>query len=168
MRVRLSLPDPRSRLTRYAPDTGTFTLLDPASDMGNNVFDGGEGYAHMQVLDPRGGSAGRILWTGAVIEGDRDPSDPTAGFPLAWTAQRGWFGALTLPRVLELMNVTHDDGGHDVFLATPPLPELAALRDPGSATSLNATISNASVHPLALRGRSLEVDATFEMPRGEG
>ena len=60
-------------LGRYEPEIGRFTLLDASSDLGNNVFDGGEGYAHMQVLDPRGGGPGRILWTGAVIEGDRDP-----------------------------------------------------------------------------------------------
>ena len=40
-------------LGRY--EAGAFSLLDSSSDMGNNLFDGGEGYAHMSVLDPRGG-----------------------------------------------------------------------------------------------------------------
>ena len=58
-------------LGRYNRSTHQFTLLDATSDLGNNVFDGGEGYAHMNVLDPRQTPAdphGRMLWTGAVIE----------------------------------------------------------------------------------------------------
>ena len=183
-------------LGRY--DNGSFTLLDDRSDMGNNVFDGGEGYAHMNVLDPRGGDAagggevgggggdgsggggeGRMLWTGAVIEGDRDPSDPTSGFPFAWTAARGWFGVLTLPRVLTLGNVTLDDGSFDYFLRTGPLPELSALRQQphggaGAAAVAAAAerrvrldgtrASWASPRALPVRGRSVEVNASFALP----
>ena len=61
-------------LGRYDRKTHAFRLLDNRSDLGNNVFDGGEGYAHMNVLDPRpspGHPHGRMLWTGAVIEGAR-------------------------------------------------------------------------------------------------
>jgi hypothetical protein len=117
----------------------------------------------MNVLDPRGG--GRMLWTGAVIEGDRDPSDPAAGFPLVWTAARGWFGVLTLPRVLQLANDTLDDGSADVYLATPPLPELAALRSPLHAVDTMIDLAGAvAASALTLRGRSVEVMAKFAMP----
>ena len=186
-------------LGRYSDDgngNGSFALLDNRSDMANNLFDGGEGYAHMNVLDPRGeggeeeeGAAGgggggrgsgggggdgegRMLWTGAVIEGDRDPSDPSSGFPLKWTGARGWFGVLTLPRVLTLGNVTLDDGSFDCFLKTAPLPELSALRQPrgavvGSAGELELDGGVASWQTprvLPVRGRSVEVNASFALP----
>ena len=148
-------------LGRYA--NGRFTLLDARSDIGNNLWDGGEGYAHMNVLDPRDG--GRMLWTGAVIEGDRDPSDAHAGFPLAWTAQRGWFGVLTLPRVVTLGNLTHDDGTPDYFLQTAPLPELAALReDAGALGHRTRRLKAGDAEPVQLRGRSVELQIAFDMP----
>ena len=148
-------------LGRY--EGGKFTLLDARSDIGNNLWDGGEGYAHMNVLDPRGG--GRMLWTGAVIEGDRDPSDPHVGFPLAWTAQRGWFGVLTLPRVVTLGNVTHDDGSSDYFLQTAPLPELATLREKaGAVTQATRRLKGGDAEPVPLRGRSVELLVEFDMP----
>ena len=62
-------------LGRYDRKTHQFELLDNTSDLGNNAWDGGEGYAHMNVWDPRATPDhphGRMLWTGAVIEGDRD------------------------------------------------------------------------------------------------
>ena len=40
-------------LGRFDAASHKFTLLDNRSDVGNNVWDGGEGYAHMSVLDPR-------------------------------------------------------------------------------------------------------------------
>ena len=46
--------------------------------------------------------------------------------------EKGWFGTLTLPRVIELANGTTDSGRPDLYLATPPLPELAALRVDGT------------------------------------
>ena len=157
-------------LGRYDRATHQFVLLDATSDLGNNVFDGGEGYAHMNVLDPRVTTAdphGRMLWTGAVIEGDRNP-ESCAGFPLLWNT-RGWFGTLTLPRVIRVGNITHDDGKPDVFLWTPPLPELAELRQTRGG-SVNATVLVAS--PIAVpiapgpgfRGQSLEVSADFALP----
>ena len=149
-------------LGRY--DAGRFTLLDPTSDMGNNLFDGGEGYALMNVLDPRGGGVGRMLWTGAVIEGDRDPSDPAAGFPLKWTGARGWFGVLSLPRVLTLGNYTLDDGSADVFLETPPLLELRALRQARGSVNVSVDLeAGGEAHPLEVRGRSIEIDAAFDL-----
>jgi hypothetical protein len=75
----------------------SFALLDARADMANNVWDGGEGYASMSVVDPRAGYNGRTLWVGAVIEGDRDPAVGGTG-PLSgqnirdWTGYKGWFG----------------------------------------------------------------------------
>ena len=84
-----------------------------------------------------------MLWTGAVIEGDRDPSDPASGFPFAWTGARGWFGVLTLPRVLTLGNVTLDDGSFDYFLKTAPLPQLSKLRQPRSGAGVGSAVKEA-------------------------
>lgn len=152
----------------YDTDNHKFTLLDTKSDLGNNAFDGGEGYAHMNVLDPKVTSDypdGRMLWTGAVIEGDNDPSSCSRSqFP--WTDKRGWFGTLTLPRVILLGNITHDDGNRDYFLQTPPLPELANLRQDESAinTSISVHSPTAIELPGGLRGRSIEVLAKFTVP----
>ena len=156
-------------LGRYSRSTHQFTLLDATSDLGNNVFDGGEGYAHMNVLDPRATAAdphGRMLWTGAVIEGDRNP-ESCAGFPLKWNT-RGWFGTLTLPRVIRVGNITHDSGMSDVFLRTPPLPELALLRETrgvGASTTVDASPTPIPT-PLSpsFRAQSFEVSANFTLP----
>jgi hypothetical protein len=59
----------------------------------------------MNVYDP---VRRRQIWTQTLLEGDRDPNDPHSGMP--WTSERGWFGTLALPRVLELGNISHDDG----------------------------------------------------------
>jgi hypothetical protein len=101
---------------------------------------------------------------------------------IRWGAARGWFGTLTLPRVIELGNITHDDGQRDLFLKTPPLPELSALRlsGTGASTSMRVELpavpgggdgtpgaAVAAVVPLrpALEfGRSAEVLARFETP----
>ena len=53
-------------------------------------------YASMTVYDP---IKDRRIWHSAVIEGDRDPSDPKNGFMGTWVGVRGWFGVLSLPRV---------------------------------------------------------------------
>ena len=146
-------------LGKYDEVTHTFTLLDNTSDMGNNLFDGGAGYASMNVYDP---TKKRQIWTQTLLEGDRP-----AGMP--WTSERGWWGSLALPRVLELGNVSFDDGSRDYFLRTPPLPELAKLRkhnaSVSSALAAGLRLRNGStVQPLPLRAQSFEVYVTFALP----
>lgn len=161
-------------LGMYNRSTHSFTLLDNTSDLGNNVWDGGEGYAHMNVLDPRGAGDGRMLWTGAVIEGDRDPSScADSGFPSKWTNEKGWFGTLTLPRVVELGNLTTDSGVRDLFLQTPPLPELALLRESVAGTTIKTKLfpnaeAGAAVAITGAYGRSVEVFAKFTAPTASG
>ena len=149
-------------LGRYDESTHKFTLLDESSDMGNNLFDGGAGYASMNVYDP---VKRRQIWTQTLLEGDRPPGMP-------WTSVRGWWGSLALPRVLELGNVSHDDGSLDFFLRTPPLPELAKLRKQNSSARLDLESAGAirtDTEPmaLALRAKSFEVDVTFALPDWE-
>ena len=110
-----------------------------------------------------------MIWTGAVIEGDRDPASCAgSGFPTKWMDEKGWMGTLSLPRVVTLTNhsATTDEGSDDVYLATPPLPELSSLRVPGSASNLTASLApGVAATPLpAIRGRSAEVGARFALP----
>ena len=146
-------------LGRYDKTSHKFTLLDERSDMSNNLFDGGSGYASMNLYDP---TKKRQIWTQTLLEGDRP-----AGMP--WTSVRGWWGTLALPRVLELGNVTLDDGSRDYFLRTPPLPELAKLRKHNASgdSALAAALglrNDSAARPLPLRATSFEVDVTFAMP----
>ena len=68
-------------------------------------------------------------------------------------------------------------GSRDFFLRTPPLPELAKLRNSNlssssSSASIAAALTRVGVdendtviaHPLPLRATSFEVDVTFAMP----
>lgn len=152
-------------LGRWNSKTHSFSLLDAKSDYANNVWDGGEGYASMALEDPTGG--GRTIWSTTLIEGDRDPSDPHSGFINGWCAARGWFGTLALPRLVVLNNITlattaTGQQQRAVFISTPPLPELATLRstiDPLHRPEL--PLAPRSFITLALRGRSLEINATF-------
>ena len=75
-------------LGKYNKDGNhTFRPLDGRSDYANNVWDGGEGYASMHVLDP---IKQRMLWIPAVIEGDRDPCGDAQGegFWRSWLVER--------------------------------------------------------------------------------
>eukprot|EP00665_Eupelagonemidae_sp_cell47_P009359 gene9359-3241_t len=136
-------------LGRYDAAAHSFALLDRRSDMANNLWDGGEGYATMTVVDPTR-RPHRRLWIAAVIEGDRDPSNcSAAGFWQRWAmereAGRGWFGTLSLPRVALVANYSmhYADGSTD----------LASLRDPASrATSLSA-----------IRGSSIDLSVAWEV-----
>ena len=75
---------------------------------------------------------------------------------------------MSLPRVVTLTNnsATTDEGSDDVYLATPPLPELSSLRVAGSASNLTASLApGVAATPLpAIRGRSAEVGARFALP----
>ena len=100
------------------------------------------------------------------LQGDRNP-ESCAGFPLQWNT-RGWFGALTLPRVIHVGNITHDSGMSDVFLRTPPLPELALLRETrggGANTTVDVAPTPIPI-PLSpsFRAQSFEVSANFTLP----
>lgn len=148
-------------LGRYDPETHTFTLIDSTSDMGNNLWDGGEGYASQTLYDPR---ARRRIWTGAVIEGDRDPSDPRAGFFRSWAEERGWFGVLSLPRVVLLGNSSLDNGVQDLYLVTPPLPELIRLRRGGDGAPVSGILPRGGALLSPVRSATAEINATFEIP----
>ena len=50
------------------PSNNNFVLFDNTSDMANNVFDGGDGYASMTVFDP---IHQRVILSITIIEGDR-------------------------------------------------------------------------------------------------
>lgn len=167
----------------------SFTLINNISDMGNNLWDGGDGYASMTVYDP---IKDHRIWHSAVIEGDRDPSDPHNGFMNDWVGEKGWFGVLSLPRVVQIGNTSLDDGSYDLHLVTPPLPELAALRLPSKRNSDGRMLTNALLPPLygpavsdkearsgvatataggadaptvlPLRGTSVEINASFALP----
>ena len=140
---------------------GSFAVLDARSDYANNVWDGGEGYASMHVHDPLNN---RILWLPAIIEGDRDPcGDKTGeGFWRSWLASRsigsGWFGTLGLPRVVHLDNLTSFVPRNNSFvrLRTPPLPELAQLRQRGVHISGIAS-PDRDIIVEAIRGQSIEL-----------
>jgi hypothetical protein len=105
------------------------------------------------------------LWSTTLIEGDRDPSNPASGFINGWCSARGWFGALALPRLIEFHNVTLDgpSGRRVEFISTPPLPELATLRSTTDVSLHRPSlpIARNTTETLALRGRSLEINATF-------
>eukprot|EP01048_Picozoa_sp_COSAG05_P027067 COSAG05_NODE_7713_length_777_cov_0.921829_1_plen_182_part_01 len=148
-------------LGRFDVVTQQFSLLDPKSDMGGNLFDAGNGYAAMHMLDP---VRKRMIFTITVFEGDQDPSR----LPFSVNSnKRGWFGTLALPRLIEVDNVTHDDGSHDIFLRTPPLPELTTLRvttnEPSSSFHGSVVLGDLP-SPIALRASSFEVNASFPMP----
>ena len=131
----------------------------------------------MQVWDPVGQ---RVIWTSAVIEGDRDPSrvdQKTLKFPWSLGAPsaidpqpRGWFGTLSVPRLVVATDLSrfYSDNSTDVFLSTPPLPELSELRVPDSHTEAGKTapvpLAPGELKRQGATGRELELDAVFAVP----
>ena len=152
-----------------------FRLLDCRSDYANSAFDAGEGYASMTVWDPRG--------QGRNTPGVRGGGGRPRPFHPMVETDRGWFGTLSLPRTLQVVDLTGAHGGgasgHDVFLSTAPLPELASLRAngthfraekvplpaPAASAAAAAAAVAAVVVPFGIRGTSMiEVDARFALP----
>jgi len=157
-------------LGRYDRATHAFALLDNRSDVANNLFDGGDGYASMTVYDP---VKKRTIWHSAIIEGDRDPSSVKSGFWKGWLVDsgRGWFGILSLPRVIAVLNYTslYLDGSTDVFLQSYPLPELSKLRIQDSHTSHpEGTIQPDFVSRVGFNGTSYEIQARWGLPAWAG
>jgi len=145
--------------------------------MANNVFDGGEGYASMTLFDP---VKQRTIWSSAIIEGDRDPSNPKSGFWAGWLASsgRGWFGTLSLPRVMEVLDFTGsytDREEKDFIIKSYPLPELSQLRKVEGMVNLTEGIDlsngervrfggSGPLSNLPLKGTSMEILAKFKIP----
>eukprot|EP00939_MAST-03C_sp_MAST-3C-sp1_P003785 g3785.t1 len=154
-------------LGKVAQDTMTFVPLNNRSGYANNVWDGGEGYAAMHLADPL--NENRILWIGAVIEGDRDACGDAhgEGFWNDWMVERdigrGWFGTLGLPRVVDVENLTlylapNDPESRDVHLVTSPLPELAKLRKNKSAVKrAPSRLKGGAPWSSDIRAQSLDV-----------
>ena len=147
-------------LGTYDAETKRFKLLNTRSDYANNLFDGGEGYAGQHVLDPR---KNRLIYIQAVIESDRDPCIASSHFWQEWLATRkigqGWFGTLSLPRVINLWNISkYYDDQETVFLRTEPLPELSLLRMPSSSGHSDVVINTTTWSTNVSSGRHLELD----------
>eukprot|EP00948_MAST-09A_sp_MAST-9A-sp1_P002775 g2775.t1 len=161
-------------LGKYDDVSHRFVPLDVRSDLANNVWDGGEGYAAMHIYDPL---QKRVIWIQAIIEGDRDPCSGVhgEGFWQTWMIERdigrGWFGTLGLPRVVSLEDLTshHVPGTTDVHLLTPAIPELSLLRISKTAYHQHGVFSvgSNSLWPdqndviLPPRGNSMEYNVSF-------
>ena len=144
-------------LGTYDTETKRFKVLNNRSDYANNMFDGGEGYAGQHVLDPRNN---RLIYIQAVIEADRDPCIASSGFWRDWLATRkigsGWFGTLSLPRVINLWNMSQYFDEETLFLRTEPLPELSSLRS--SSGLRRDVIVNSTLSVNVSTSRYLELD----------
>jgi len=106
-----------------------------------------------------------LIYVQAVIEGDRDPCGNATGegFWQNWMVQRkigrGYFGTLSLPRVIHLWNISQYFQKETVFIRTEPLPELSKLRDVMNETKfVNLTINKKGNDLKLQSGRHVELD----------